>query len=104
MDSKFPLPTDNIYKFMALFGLVIMITSVSLLIYTQTKANQAVWGNAIAIYDLEAGGDPRKDDKIKILNRQLEIAASDMKTFKWGLSIARAFGDGTQYCSRFMTS
>jgi site-specific recombinase len=40
MESKIPLPTDNIYKFYALFGLLLLITSIFATLYSNTATNE----------------------------------------------------------------
>jgi len=42
MESKIPLPTDNIYKFYALFSLLLLIFSLGAFLYVQQSANEQV--------------------------------------------------------------
>lgn len=86
MDGKIPIPTDNIYKFLATFGLAIVISSMTLLLISVTSTNKIIWTNASAVYDLESGKDPRKDDKIKLLKKEIEISISNRVFSKWALS------------------
>ena len=39
MEDKIPIPTDNIYKFYALFGLVLFIFCAGSFIFVQEKTN-----------------------------------------------------------------
>ncbi len=39
MQNKVPLPTDNVYKFFALFGLILLIFSLGATIYITKEAN-----------------------------------------------------------------
>jgi len=83
MESKIPLPTDNIYKFYALFSLLLLIFSLGGVLYVQQSANEQV----IAILpDLEVLKEAKelsaKDEITKqILERKLEVVASDRKFF-----------------------
>lgn len=92
MDPKIPLPTDNIYKFLALFGLIVMISSMSLLIYITRSTNELVWENANAIFDLDKSNPPYKEERAKLLTKEIEIAVTDRDAGKWGLAIVFALG------------
>lgn len=88
MDSKIPLPTDNIYKFLATFGLVLMVSALTLLIYTYQATNDVVFKNASAIYDLESSdrSDDDKERRAKLLTREVEVAVSNRNIGKWFFS------------------
>lgn len=43
MESKIPLPTDNIYKFYALFGLMLLITSIFGVIFVSASTNEKLY-------------------------------------------------------------
>jgi uncharacterized Tic20 family protein len=43
MEPKIPLPTDNIYKFYALFGLMLLITSILGTILVNTSTNEKLY-------------------------------------------------------------
>jgi hypothetical protein len=86
MESRIPLPTDNIYKFYALFGLLLLIFGLSATIYTTKSTNEFM---SAAIVDLEelksiAAPTAREDARRQILQRQMEVAKSDKEFFKWG--------------------
>jgi Flp pilus assembly protein TadB len=42
MESRIPLPTDNIYKFYALFGLFLLITSIFGTLYSNSSTNEKI--------------------------------------------------------------
>jgi len=42
MESKIPLPTDNIYKFYALFGLLLFITSGLTVVWNSNTTNETI--------------------------------------------------------------
>ncbi len=49
MNSKVPLPTDNIYKFYSLFGLVLLISSFILFVQTYTSFQQRAFDRFIEL-------------------------------------------------------
>ncbi|WP_226687507.1 hypothetical protein [Stutzerimonas stutzeri] len=89
MESKIPLPTDNIYKFYALFSLLLLIFSLGAVLYVQKSANE----QAIAILpDLEELKEAKelstKDELRKqILERRLEVVLSDKKFYQKALGV-----------------
>jgi hypothetical protein len=43
MEPSIPVPTDNIYKFIGLFGLVVFISSMLAVVYLTSKNNEVVF-------------------------------------------------------------
>lgn len=92
MESKIPVPTDNIFKFYALFSLLLLIFSLGAALYIQRSANEL----AIAVLpDLETLKQakelsPRDEVRMHVLDRQLEVSASDKKLFLQGLGFLMA--------------
>ena len=94
MESRIPLPTDNIYKFYALFGLLLFIFGLSATIYTTKSTNEFM---ATAIVDLEelksmAAPTAREEARRQILQRRMEVAKSDKEFFKWGCGVVGGVG------------
>jgi hypothetical protein len=94
MENKIPLPTDNIYKFYALFALFLLIFSFAATLYANRSSNEQIIGLLLQIEDIkqatnltEAQATLRKD----LLTRQLEIATSDKKFFRCALAVMAAF-------------
>lgn len=83
MESKIPLPTDNIYKFYALFGILLLVTSIVALVYTNQSTNALLFSNIIALEELKLKENPSPlDDKRQaVLQRQRDIAISDRNFF-----------------------
>jgi hypothetical protein len=81
LDSHIPLPTDNIYKFYALFGLLLFIFSGSGSIYTTNKTNELVFQTAIDIEAIKQIERPSPVDltRIAVLQRRQEIVLADAK-------------------------
>lgn len=97
MESSIPVPTDNIYKFLATFGLVVIVASLTLMVINTNSTNQAVWKAANEYYDLSVSNDPRKDEKGKILETQMRVAASDRKFVPIMLSIVLGLGGAISF-------
>jgi hypothetical protein len=92
MDTKIAVPTDNIYKFLATFGLVVMVASMTMMILNTSTTNKTVWEAANAIYDLEVSNDPLKDKRMKLLESEIRVAASNRTFGLWSLAIIFSLG------------
>jgi len=79
MENKIPIPTDNIFKFYALFGLLLFIFSASSIIYVTRSANELVFQSVVEVEAIKQIQNPSPVDKAKlqILEKRLEISASD---------------------------
>ncbi len=89
MESKIPLPTDNIYKFYALFSLLLLIFSLGAFLYVQQSANEQVIEILPELEVLREAKEPSTKDVVRkqILERQLEVIASDRKFFIRSLAV-----------------
>lgn len=92
MDPRIPVPTDNIYKFLATFGLVVMVVSLTLLFINGRTANQVIFNSAKAYYDLKSSEDPLLEEREKLLDRQVQIAVNNREHGKWLLAVVFAIG------------
>lgn len=92
MDPRIPVPTDNIYKFLATFGLVVMVVSLTLMFVNSRTANQVVFDSAQAYYDLKSNEDPLIEEREELLNKQVQVAVSNREHGKWILAIIFAIG------------
>ena len=83
MESKIPLPTDNIYKFYALFGILLLVTSIVAFAYTNQSTNTLLFNNFIALEELKLKENPSPLDgkRQAVLQRQRDIAISDRNFF-----------------------
>ena len=83
MESKIPLPTDNIYKFYALFSLLLLIFSLGAVLYVQQSANEQVIAILPELEVLKEAKELSAKDEVtkQILERKLEVVASDRKFF-----------------------
>jgi len=96
MNLPMSVPTDNVYKFVAIFGLVMVIASFLASIQQGVSTNEEVFSSAPEIAKLEASKnlDPYDKAKLEILHRKLEIALSDRKFLTWGGGIFGGMGLG----------
>lgn len=92
MNTNIPVSTDNIYKFLATFGLVVMVASMTLMILNVSATNKTVWEAASAIYDLEVSDDPLKEKRMKLLESEIGIAASNRTFGRWSLTVIFTLG------------
>jgi hypothetical protein len=88
MESRIPLPTDNIYKFYALFGLLLLIFGLSATIYTTKSTNEFMVTAVVDLEELKSIVLPsiRETARRQILQRQIEVAKSDKEFFRWASS------------------
>ena len=86
MESRIPLPTDNIYKFYALFGLLLIIFSLG----ARVAVNNNVWTtattsaeSAYAVLKLNPGNLSSIDDKrVRIYQQRIDSAIDQARTFR----------------------
>jgi len=83
MQSNIPLPTDNIYKFYALFGLILFIFGFSSMIYINKSTNELVYKTVVSIEELKVIEEPTSVQELQpaALEERMEIALSDKKFF-----------------------
>jgi hypothetical protein len=88
MESRIPVPTDSIYKFCALFGLLVAVFSVGSMIYVNKTTNELAFSSWVEYEELKQIKTPNVSEaaKIKSLERRLEIAQADKKAFQSALS------------------
>jgi len=94
MESRIPLPTDNIFKFYALFGLLLIVFSVGAAVYVNQDTNNLVFKIAVEYETLKA--DPARsiseETRFQILERKMEIAKQNKDTFLYSLGALFAVG------------
>lgn len=89
MLPKVTVPTDNIYKFYSLFGLVLLIFSFSSLIYINQNRNNTIFEIIIEQETLNAIKNPTATQKAKklVLSRKYEIISSDKYFYLISISL-----------------
>jgi hypothetical protein len=92
MDNKIPLPTDNIFKFYALFGLLLFVFSLASTIYINRSTNEQIIGLLLEIETLKDTSNLTNAQTLRqvLLERQLEIATSDKQFFRRALALLGA--------------
>jgi len=91
MESRIPLPTDNIYKFYALFGLLLFITAVAGVIVVNTSTAETIH-QLVKEYQELGGNAASKEDNIlaKIIEARIENQAKNKKFFIRSLGVLLA--------------
>jgi hypothetical protein len=89
MESRIPLPTDNIYKFYALFGLLLLIFSCGAFIYTNQSSNAQAVEAFIELETVKSMATLDKVDeaRIEVLERKLEAIKSNKQFYLKGIGI-----------------
>ncbi|HJE29429.1 MAG: hypothetical protein ACK5NQ_19295 [Pseudomonas sp.] len=90
MESKIPLPTDNLYKFFALFALVLFISGFGTVILATKITNELAFEHWVEVETLQAVEKPTVNQaaRLKSLQKKLEIAVSDKQTYTYvGLAL-----------------
>lgn len=79
MESRIPIPTDNIFKFYALFGLLIVVFFMGSVFYINNTSNAVVYDSLPELEGLKQLSTPTRTDQVRIalLERKLEINQSD---------------------------
>lgn len=94
MENRIPLPTDNIYKFYALFGLLLAIFGTGATLYVNKSTNDLAFEIAVEYETLKA--DPvrsvSQEVRFQVLQKKLEIARKDKNVFLYGLSVVIGIG------------
>lgn len=87
MESKIPLPTDNIYKFYALFGLALIVSSMLAIVYLQKTTNDLIFTTAFEYEELVAKEhlSVTESKRKEIFEKKLEIAVADKKYYSYAL-------------------
>ena len=87
MENQLPVPTDNIFKFYALFGLLLFVFSAGSLIYVNNSINDTILTNIVEIEALKSVEKPTSAETVKrdVLKRKIDVAVSDRKTFLYAL-------------------
>jgi hypothetical protein len=94
MENKIPLPTDSIYKFYALFGLLLFVFSLGSTIYVSRSTNDLVFTSAIEYETLRAIEKPTSVEVAKRMGieKRVEIALADKKFFLYSLGALACLG------------
>jgi len=83
MESKIPLPTDNIYKFYALFGLLLFITSGLAVVWNGATTNETLH-SLVKEYEALPGSTEEKEQTTlgKMIETRVDVAIQNKKQFQ----------------------
>jgi hypothetical protein len=89
MESRVPVPTDNIFKFYAMFGLLLFIFCCGAMLYVTRASNDVVFATLPELEGLRQNSTPSKVEQMRIalLERKLEINKADKTTFKYMVGV-----------------
>lgn len=93
MQDRIPVPTDNVYKFYALFSLLALIFCIGAVIYVGRSTNELLFDSFVELESLkqEVLPTPAQEMKRAALERKVEIAMSDRKVYNSALGGLIAF-------------
>ncbi|HHF3121835.1 TPA: hypothetical protein ACPJ19_001902 [Vibrio diabolicus] len=96
MDSRIPLPTDNIYKFYALFGLLLFVFGVGSIIFVSQTANSQIYEIIVEYNSLKniptEVMTPNENYRFQLLDKKLDDAAFNKVVYPVFLSIVIVVG------------
>lgn len=92
IDGKIPVPTDNIFKFYALFSLLVLVFAFGAVLYTNRVENELAFSVIVEIETLKQDPVPSPSQKMRLaaLQRQLDISQSNRKFYLVSLSLLAA--------------
>ena len=79
MESPIPLPTDNIYKFYALFGLSLFIFFAGASIYNEHATNDTILQTIIENAAITDTNSPEAAGRKEVLEKRYELAVGGRK-------------------------
>lgn len=92
MQPSIPVPTDNLYKFMALFGLVLVVSSLFGMVLTGRSANAQIFDAARDYAQVDPELSPAKKAYADSLVKKASIAAEDRDVLIMALIIPLTVG------------
>lgn len=92
MDSKIPVPTDNIFKFYALFSLLLFVFAIGSTLYVNRTTNDQLVSLLIDLETLKAEKGPTQPQQFRkaVVTQQLDVLMSDKRFYKWSLATLAA--------------
>lgn len=94
MENKVPLPTDSIYKFHALFGLLIFIFCIGATLYLTRTTNELIFTSVIEYETLKTIEKPTSVEAAKRqgIEKRVEIALADKEFFLAAIGVIAGVG------------
>ncbi len=87
MDPRVPISTDNIHKFQATFGLVIIITAFVLFVLNNQHANQSIISNLEKLLVIDESAKQAEEHE-KLYKRQIDVAVSNRTHYTYVVILA----------------
>ncbi|MGC8383839.1 hypothetical protein ACP3P8_10575 [Pseudomonas aeruginosa] len=83
MENKIPLPTDSLYKFVALFSMTILIGAFYLTFYASESSNAVVYENWSELASLQSLDKPNAEQAVRkaMLERRLKLPLKTERYF-----------------------
>ncbi len=96
MESRIPLPTDNIYKFYALFGLLFLVFGLGAIIYVNQSTNNLVYEVIVEYHRLknipEEVRSTTEEATFQVLDRKLDVAVRNKLFYSSAIGVIIVFG------------
>lgn len=94
MQPSLPIPTDNIYKFACLFGLVLIVSAIFAFVSSYSSSLDRKIKYSEVIIPLEAKADRSKieNDLLALNQRLIEVTKSNEKSASTAIGIVLGFG------------
>jgi hypothetical protein len=94
LTPSIPVPTDNIYKFSALFGLVLIVSGVFSFsaTYTLSLEKKIKYVEAMIVLEAKPSRTKLEDDTLALNRRLVEVTRSNEQTANYGLGVLIALG------------
>lgn len=92
MTPNIPIPTDSLYKFMATFGLALIVASLLATVFVVDRANHKIVEAATELFELQRGAQPVPEDWKKGVEKRIDVAVSDRSAFTVILALFGGIG------------
>lgn len=92
MQPNVPIPTDSYHKFLATFGLALIISSLIASVFVTDRANDKIIAAAYEAFEYELEGKEVPQSLQAAIERRVEVASSDRTTFTYALGSGLAVG------------
>ena len=94
MTPTIPLPTDNIYKFVCLFGLALILAAVYGFVALYSSSLERVETYSKAVIELQANTPPTEvdADRLKLAKAMLSVTTQNRQAGTWGIAVTLSIG------------
>ena len=94
MTPSIPLPTDNLYKFLCLFGLALMLASVYAFVALYSNSLERVETYSKLVIELQANTSPTEveKDRLTLAKAMLKVTTENRLAGTWGFALTLGLG------------